>query len=167
MNSSGAIPNTSILTQTRVGKSPRTECSSVRILFIGAAVVLFYPGNSVSSLSQKGLDTCATSLSVLCEHLSVGFGVNQFGDAKANLLKVGTIITLIIAVTNLRCTCPQVQRRGCRARKSSAISSRVTKRTPSWELMYSAIRSSISRTWGRPLTSGWMVIGKTASSYSR
>ena len=38
---------------------------------------------------------------------SVGFGVNQFGDAKANLLKVGTIITLIIAVTNLRVPVPR------------------------------------------------------------
>ena len=52
--------------------------------------------------------------------------------------------------------------RGCRRLKSSAISRMVTKRTPGFELMYSNSRSCIASTCGRPDTSGWMVIGKTA-----
>ena len=53
-------------------------------------------------------------------------------------------------------------RNGWRARKSSAISSIVTQRTPSCALMCPISRSSISSTCGRPLTSGWMVMGNTA-----
>jgi hypothetical protein len=52
--------------------------------------------------------------------------------------------------------------RGLRRAKSSAISSNVAQRTPSWELMCSMIRSCMRRTWGRPLTSGWIVMVKTA-----
>src|SRR5207253_2973673 len=52
--------------------------------------------------------------------------------------------------------------RGWRRRKSSAISAKVTKRTPGWPSMYPMMRSCISSTWGRPLASGWMVIGKMA-----
>ncbi len=52
--------------------------------------------------------------------------------------------------------------RGCRRAKSSAISSNVAQRTPSCPLMWSMIRSCIASTAGRPLTSGWMVIVKTA-----
>ena len=51
--------------------------------------------------------------------------------------------------------------RGERRTKSSAISSKVAQRTPSWPLMCSISRSSISSTWGRPETSGWMVMVKT------
>src|SRR5581483_9619344 len=56
---------------------------------------------------------------------------------------------------------------GVRAAKSSAICSKVTQRAPSWPLMYSINRSSISSTCGRPLTSGWIVSGNTAYSPSR
>ena len=52
--------------------------------------------------------------------------------------------------------------RGERRAKSSAISSNVAQRTPSCPLMCSMIRSCIASTAGRPLTSGWMVIVKTA-----
>ena len=52
--------------------------------------------------------------------------------------------------------------RGCRRAKSSAISSNVAQRTPSCPLMWSMIRWCIASTAGRPLTSGWMVIVKTA-----
>ncbi len=43
----------------------------------------------------------------------------------------------------------------------------VTQRTPSCLLMYSMMRSCMRTTWGRPLTSGWMVMGKMKESYSR
>lgn len=62
---------------------------------------------------------------------------------------------------------PRVQGRGLRAMKSSAISSKVDQRMPSCPLMCSINRSSMSKTCGRPDTSGWMVIGKIASSISR
>ena len=52
--------------------------------------------------------------------------------------------------------------RGLRARKESAIWSNFSQLTPSWELMCSMRRSSMSSTWGRPETSGWMVMVKTA-----
>ena len=52
--------------------------------------------------------------------------------------------------------------RGLRFAKSSAISSNVAQRTPSCLLMCSMIRSCMSSTCGRPLTSGWIVIVKTA-----
>ena len=52
--------------------------------------------------------------------------------------------------------------RGERRAKSSAISSNVAHRTPSCPLMCSMIRSCIASTAGRPLTSGWIVIVKTA-----
>lgn len=69
--------------------------------------------------------------------------------------------------------------------KSSHICSMVTHSTPSCELIYSMILwmsvtttydskggwegylSCMRRTCGRPDTSGWMVIGKMNSSYSR
>lgn len=59
------------------------------------------------------------------------------------------------------------QSRGLRLRKSSAISSKVTQRTPSCPPMYSMRRSCMSRFCGRPDTSGCTVIGNTAWSYSR
>jgi hypothetical protein len=51
---------------------------------------------------------------------------------------------------------------GFRWAKSVAISSKVAQRTPSWVLMWSTSRSCISSTWGRPDTSGWMVMVKAA-----
>ena len=44
--------------------------------------------------------------------------------------------------------------RGCRRRKSSAISRMVRKRTPGFELMCSNRRSCMASTCGRPDTSG-------------
>ncbi len=52
--------------------------------------------------------------------------------------------------------------RGRRARKSSAMASKVVQVTPSWPLMCSIRRSSINSTCGRPDTSGWMVNVNTA-----
>ena len=51
---------------------------------------------------------------------------------------------------------------GLRRMKSSAISSNVTHLAPACEEMWSMIRSSISRTCGRPDTSGWIAIVNAA-----
>ena len=61
-----------------------------------------------------------------------------------------------------RCVPEAYAPRGERFVKSSAISSKVAQRIPSWQLMCSMSRSSMSSTCGRPDTSGWMVNVKTA-----
>ena len=57
---------------------------------------------------------------------------------------------------------PAVALRGKRLRKSAAMSSKVTKRTPGCFSIWPIRRSSISKTCGRPDTSGWIVMGTTA-----
>ena len=61
-------------------------------------MALYYPGNSVSSSSEKDRDTYATSLRMLCKHLSGGSKANQFVDSKGHHSMVGKITTLGIAV---------------------------------------------------------------------
>ena len=84
------------------------------------------------------------------------------GDAAYGLTDTNYLFCMDRPTGSIRFALSLARYAGFRLRKSAAISSSVTKRTPGCFSMCAISRSSIISTCGRPDTSGWMVIGTTA-----